>query len=64
MVTFLTGFSFLGQGQNTALAFVTLKDWAERGEADSAEQIVADANRTFASLRDAQDLRAAAAADR
>ena len=25
-VTFLTGFSFLGQGQNTAQAFVTLKD--------------------------------------
>ena len=30
-VTFLTGFSFLGQGQNTAQAFVTLKDWSERG---------------------------------
>ncbi|MDH8008592.1 efflux RND transporter permease subunit, partial [Klebsiella pneumoniae] len=28
-VTFLTGFSFLGQGQNTAQAFVTLKDWSE-----------------------------------
>jgi multidrug efflux pump len=51
-VTFLTGFSFLGQGQNTAQAFITLKDWSERGEADSAEQIVADANRKFASFRD------------
>ena len=30
-VTFLTGFSFLGQGKNTAQAFVTLKDWSERG---------------------------------
>ena len=29
-VTFLTGFSFLGQGQNTAQAFITLKDWSER----------------------------------
>ena len=29
-VTFLTGFSFLGQGPNTAQAFVTLKDWSER----------------------------------
>ena len=51
-VTFLTGFSFLGQGQNTAQAFITLKDWSERGEADSAEQIVADANGKFASFRD------------
>ena len=51
-VTFLTGFSFLGQGQNTAQAFITLKDWSERGEADFAEQIVADANRKFASFRD------------
>jgi multidrug efflux pump len=25
------GFSFSGQGQNAALAFVTLKDWAESG---------------------------------
>ncbi len=54
-VTFLTGFSFLGQGQNTAQAFITLKDWSERGEADSAEQIVADANqqvwRRFAMAR-------------
>jgi multidrug efflux pump len=24
------GFSFSGQGQNAALAFVTLKDWNER----------------------------------
>ncbi len=29
MVTVL-GFSFVGQGQNSALAFVTLKDWKER----------------------------------
>ena len=52
-MTFLTGFSFLGQGQNTAQAFITLKDWAERGPSDSAEQIVADVNRTFAPFRDA-----------
>ena len=51
-VTFLTGFSFLGQGQNTAQAFVALEDWSERGEADSAERIVADINRTFAPLRE------------
>src|SRR4029077_21111828 len=51
-LTFLTGFSFLGQGQNTAQAFITLKDWSQRGEAESAERIVADINRTFAALRD------------
>ena len=36
-VTFLTGFSFLGQGANTAQAFITLKDWSERGPNDSAD---------------------------
>lgn len=53
-VTFLTGFSFLGQGQNTAQAFVTLKDWKERAANDSAAAIVADVNRSMASLRDAK----------
>ena len=52
-VTFLTGFSFLGQGQNTAQAFVTLKDWRERGPKDSAAAIVADINRDLSSIRDA-----------
>src|SRR4029077_13001198 len=51
-VTFLTGYSFLGQGQNTAQAFITLKDWSKRHASDSAEAIVADINRTFAPLRD------------
>ncbi|AMN45258.1 multidrug efflux RND transporter permease subunit [Rhodoplanes sp. Z2-YC6860] len=53
-VTFLTGFSFLGQGANTAQAFVTLKDWSERGENDTVEQIAADINRQFATFRDAK----------
>lgn len=53
-VTFLTGFSFLGQGQNTAQAFVTLKDWGERGKNESAEAIVADANTTLAGVKDAK----------
>jgi len=53
-VTFLTGFSFLGQGMNTAQAFVTLKDWSQRGDAESAEAIVADINRQMESLRDAR----------
>jgi multidrug efflux pump len=53
-VTFLTGYSFLGQGQNTAQAFVTLDDWSKRGPGDSAEAIVADANKTLSSIRDAK----------
>ncbi len=53
-VTFLTGFSFLGQGINTAQAFVTLKDWSDRGSKDSAAAIVADLNRDLLPLRDAK----------
>ncbi|MGY4316081.1 multidrug efflux pump [Bradyrhizobium sp. JR3.5] len=54
-VTFLTGFSFLGQGMNTAQAFITLKDWSERGAKDSAAAIVADINRDLSStIRDAR----------
>src|SRR5206468_2444866 len=53
-VTFLTGFSFLGQGFNTAQAFISLKDWSERGPKDSAAAIVADVNRDLASIRDAR----------
>jgi len=53
-VTFLTGFSFLGQGVNTAQAFVTLKDWSERGPNDSAAAIVADVNKAMANLKDAR----------
>jgi multidrug efflux pump len=52
-VTFLTGFSFLGQGRNTAQAFITLKPWSERGPDESAETIVAGANKTLAGIRDA-----------
>ncbi|MCC8963167.1 multidrug efflux RND transporter permease subunit [Bradyrhizobium sp. Pear76] len=54
-VTFLTGFSFLGQGMNTAQAFITLKGWSERGPKDSAAAIVADINRDLSSsIRDAR----------
>ncbi|MCO5132291.1 MAG: multidrug efflux RND transporter permease subunit [Xanthobacteraceae bacterium] len=53
-VTFLTGFSFLGQGMNTAQAFITLKDWSERGKKDSAAAIVDDINKTMDGLRDAK----------
>jgi multidrug efflux pump len=53
-VTFLTGFSFSGQGMNTAQAFITLKDWSERGKNDTAAAIVTDTNRDLASIRDAK----------
>jgi len=53
-VTFLTGFSFLGQGMNTAQAFITLKDWSERGKNDSAAAIVNDINKHMDGLRDAK----------
>src|SRR5215475_1422954 len=53
-VTFLTGFSFLGQGMNTAQAFISLKDWSERPPQDSAANIVADINKKMAGLRDAR----------
>ncbi|MBN8967678.1 MAG: multidrug efflux RND transporter permease subunit [Rhizobiales bacterium] len=53
-VTFLTGFSFLGQGTNTAQAFITLKDWSERGKGDSAAAIVDDINKSLSNVRDAR----------
>jgi multidrug efflux pump len=39
---------------NTAQAFITLKDWHERGPKDSAAAIVADINRDLSSIRDAK----------
>ncbi|MET0878279.1 MAG: efflux RND transporter permease subunit, partial [Tardiphaga sp.] len=53
-VVFLTGFSFLGQGMNTAQAFITLKDWSERPPGDSAAALVNDINRELSSIRDAK----------
>jgi multidrug efflux pump len=53
-VTFLTGFSFLGQGMNAAQAFVTLKHWSDRDDKSSAAAIVDDANKALGSVRDAR----------
>jgi multidrug efflux pump len=48
------GFSFSGQGQNAALAFVTLKDWKDRpGEAHSAQGIAGRAFGALSTIRDA-----------
>jgi multidrug efflux pump len=47
------GFSFSGQGQNAALAFVTLKDWAERTDPGSSAQALA--GRAFGALSGVRD---------
>ena len=50
----VAGFSFAGQGQNTAISFVHLKDWSERpGSENSAQAIVQRAMKTFSRYRDA-----------
>ena len=47
------GFSFSGQGQNAALAFVTLKDWSERTAPGSDAQSLA--GRAFGALSGIRD---------
>ena len=48
------GFSFSGQGQNAALAFVTLKDWSEReGPGQSAAGLAGRAFGALSGIRDA-----------
>jgi multidrug efflux pump len=53
-VTFVTGYSFFGQGANTAQAFVTLRDWSERGPAESADAIINRSDEAFHNIRDAE----------
>jgi multidrug efflux pump len=53
-VVALRGFSFSGSGQNAGLAFVTLKDWSERGAEDSAQALAARLNGKFFQIKDAQ----------
>ena len=53
-VTFITGYSFFGQGSMTAQAFINLKDWSQRGPNDSADAIIARANPFLARIADAQ----------
>ncbi len=48
------GYSFSGQGQNAALAFITLKDWAERkGPGSSAQALAGRAFGALMGIRDA-----------
>ena len=48
------GFSFSGQGQNAALAFITLKDWSERkGPGQDATSLAGRAFGALSGVRDA-----------
>lgn len=50
----VAGFSFSGQGQNTAITFVQLAPFEERkGEDDSVAALTQRANKTFSSFRNA-----------
>ncbi|WP_407530695.1 multidrug efflux RND transporter permease subunit [Methylobacterium oryzisoli] len=53
-ITFITGFSFFGQGAMTAQAFITLKDWSERDSDQTSSAIIDRSNEAFARLRDAE----------
>ncbi|MBV7405095.1 efflux RND transporter permease subunit [Enterobacter sp. ENT03] len=49
----VTGFGLNGKGQNNGLAFIRLKDWAQRkGEENRVEAIVARATHAFHSIKD------------
>lgn len=51
----VSGFNFMGTGQNAGLAFVVLKDWSERtNPEDSAGAIVARSYGALGQIRDAQ----------
>ena len=49
----IKGFCFFGAGQNAALAFVTLKDWAERGPDNAAQAIAGRASMAMSQIKDA-----------
>ncbi|WP_054179075.1 efflux RND transporter permease subunit [Trabulsiella odontotermitis] len=50
----VNGFSFSGQGQNSGIAFISLKPWEERsGSKNGVEAIVARAHHAFSQIRDA-----------
>jgi multidrug efflux pump len=54
-VMMLSGFSFAGTGQNSAMAMVRLKDWSQRKSSDQkAAAVIAAANAEFSKIRNAQ----------
>lgn len=49
----VNGFSFSGQGQNSGIAFVSLKPWEERpGKENGVEAIVSRATKAFSQIKD------------
>ena len=53
-IVVVQGFSFSGQGPNSALAFINLEDWSERtSPAQSAQAIAGQLSGKLASIRDA-----------
>lgn len=51
----VVGFSFAGRGQNSAMAFVNMRDWSERKDDDKkVSAIVGRAGAAFAAIRDAR----------
>jgi multidrug efflux pump len=53
-ILFVRGFSFFGQGQSNAMAFVRLHPWDERpGEENSAQALVAKASAALAGIKEA-----------
>ncbi|MBN0452336.1 efflux RND transporter permease subunit, partial [Pseudomonas aeruginosa] len=50
----VNGFSFSGQGQNSGMAFVSLKPWEARsGDKNSVESIIKRATVAFSQIKDA-----------
>jgi multidrug efflux pump len=50
----VNGFGFAGRGQNTGIAFVSLKDWSERGGSENKVPAIAGrAMHAFAGIKDA-----------
>ena len=50
----VNGFSFSGQGQNSGMAFVSLKPWDDRsGEGNGAQSIIKRATMAFSQIKDA-----------
>ncbi|MCZ4344093.1 efflux RND transporter permease subunit [Sphingomonadaceae bacterium G21617-S1] len=51
----VSGYGFVGQGQNVGIAFARMKDWSERkGVENAVPAIVERANKAFAKIRSAQ----------
>jgi len=48
----ITGFSFIGSGENVGMAFVRLKDWSERNE--TAPEFIQKMNQKAYGIKDAQ----------